>query len=137
MSTQFASGSWAVILGGSSGFGLATAHKLAEHGMNLCLVHRDRRSQLARVEPEFQKLRGHGVGLLTLNTDALDLEKRGQILDQLAQAMGSEGRVRVLLHSIAFGNLKLLVAEKERAHHRGDARGALAQALGDPARTAS
>ena len=36
MSTQFATGSWAVILGGSSGFGLATAHKLAEHGMNLC-----------------------------------------------------------------------------------------------------
>jgi NAD(P)-dependent dehydrogenase (short-subunit alcohol dehydrogenase family) len=40
--------------------------------------------------------------------------------------------VRVLLHSIAFGNLKLLVAEKERAHRRGDARAALAQALGIP-----
>ena len=132
MSTRFATGSWAVILGGSSGFGLATAHKLAEHGMNLCLVHRDRRAQLARVEPEFQKLRGHGVGLLTLNVDALDPEKRPQILDQLVAAMGPEGRVRVLLHSIAFGNLKLLVAEKQRAHPRGDARAALAQALGIP-----
>ena len=46
--------------------------------------------------------------------------------------MGPEGRVRVLLHSIAFGNLKLLVAEKERAHPRGDARAALAPALGIP-----
>jgi NAD(P)-dependent dehydrogenase (short-subunit alcohol dehydrogenase family) len=130
MSTQFPTGSWAVILGGSSGFGLATAHKLAEHGMNLCLVHRDRRAQLARVLPEFEKIRGQGVGLITLNTDALDAEKRAEILTQLAAAMGSDGRVRVLLHSIAFGNLKLLVAEKERAHRRGDARAALAQALG-------
>jgi NAD(P)-dependent dehydrogenase (short-subunit alcohol dehydrogenase family) len=68
--------------------------------------------------------------VLTLNTDALDAEKRTQILDQLASAMGPDGRVRVLLHSIAFGNLKLLVAEKERPHRRGDARAALAQALG-------
>jgi len=127
MITQFASSSWAVILGGSSGFGLATAHKLAEHGMSLCLVHRDRRAQLARVEPEFEKLRGHGAPVLTLNTDALDAEKRTQILDQLAAAMGPDGRVRVLLHSIAFGNLKLLVAEKERPHRRADARAALAQ----------
>jgi NAD(P)-dependent dehydrogenase (short-subunit alcohol dehydrogenase family) len=130
MSTQFPTGSWAVILGGSSGFGLATAHKLAEHGVNLCLVHRDRRAQLARVLPEFEKLRGHGVGLITLNTDALDAEKRAKVLTQLAAAMGADGRVRVLLHSIAFGNLKLLVAEKERPHRRGDARAALAQALG-------
>jgi len=130
MSTQVPTGSWAVILGGSSGFGLATAHKLAEHGMNLCLVHRDRRAQLARVLPEFEKLRGHGIGLITLNTDALDAGKRAEVLTQLAAAMGPDGRVRVLLHSIAFGNLKLLVAEKERAHRRGDARAALAQALG-------
>lgn len=130
MSTQFTRGSWAVILGGSSGFGLATAHKLAEHGMNLCLVHRDRRAQLARALPEFEKLRGHGVGVLTLNTDALDAAKRTETLDQLATAMGPDGRVRVLLHSIAFGNLKLLVAEKKRPHPHDDARAALAQALG-------
>ncbi len=132
MTTQFGNGSWAVILGGSSGFGLATAHKLAEHGMHLCIVHRDRRSQLARIEPEFEKLRGQGGQLLTINADALAGEKRAEILDQLAQAMGAEGRVRVLLHSVAFGNLKLLVAEKERPHPRGDARGALARSLGIP-----
>jgi NAD(P)-dependent dehydrogenase (short-subunit alcohol dehydrogenase family) len=130
MSTDFARSSWGVILGGSSGFGLATAHKLAEHGMNLLVVHRDRRSQLARIEPEFEKLRGHGVTLVPVNADALDAAKRAEILDQLASAMGPDGRVRVLLHSIAFGNLKLLVAEKERPHRRADARAALAQALG-------
>jgi NAD(P)-dependent dehydrogenase (short-subunit alcohol dehydrogenase family) len=100
--------------------------------MHLCIVHRDRRAQLARIEPEFEKIRGYGGELVTLNADALDAEKRAEILGQLATAMGPEGRVRVLLHSVAFGNLKLLVAEKERPHARGDARAALAQALGVP-----
>jgi NAD(P)-dependent dehydrogenase (short-subunit alcohol dehydrogenase family) len=120
---------WALILGGSSGFGLATAHALAEHGMNLCLVHRDRRGALARIEPEFEKLRGHGVELLTFNADALSAEKRGEILDQLAGALGEAGRVRVLLHSIAFGNLKLLGPERPR-DGAARARAALAESLG-------
>jgi len=120
---------WAVILGGSSGFGLATAHVLAEHGMNLCLVHRDRRGALARIEPEFDKLRGHGVEVRTFNADALADEKRAEILDAVADALGEAGRVRALLHSIAFGNLKLVAPERP-----GDgaerARAALAEALG-------
>ena len=32
---DFPANQWAVILGGSSGFGLATAFKLARHGLNL------------------------------------------------------------------------------------------------------
>jgi NAD(P)-dependent dehydrogenase (short-subunit alcohol dehydrogenase family) len=108
---RFASGLWAVILGGSSGFGLASARALAERGMNLCLVHRDRRALLAAIEPEFEKLRGTGVQVLTFNTDALSADKRDAVLEQLAEALGEAGRVRVLLHSIAFGNLKLLTPE--------------------------
>ena len=107
MPADFAPGQWAIILGGSSGFGLATAQVLADHGMNLCIVHRDRRSQLAQIEPEFEKLRGSGVAIQIHNTDALAAAKRGAVLDSLAEVMG-EGRVRVLLHSIAFGNLKPL-----------------------------
>ncbi|MHC4164806.1 MAG: SDR family oxidoreductase [Planctomycetota bacterium] len=111
MTGQFAPGLWAVILGGSSGFGLATAQVLAERGINLCLVHRDRRALLAAIEPEFEKLRGAGVQVQSFNTDALAADKRDDILDQLAEAVGEAGRVRVLLHSIAFGNLKLLTRE--------------------------
>ena len=37
---------WAIILGGSSGLGLATAKKLAEHGMNIFVIHRNSRSQM-------------------------------------------------------------------------------------------
>jgi NAD(P)-dependent dehydrogenase (short-subunit alcohol dehydrogenase family) len=108
---EFAPGLWAVILGGSSGFGLASARALAERGMNLCLVHRDRRALLAAIEPEFEKLRGTGVEVLSFNTDALSADKRDGVLEQLAEALGEAGRVRVLLHSIAFGNLKLLTPE--------------------------
>ncbi|MDX1648920.1 MAG: SDR family oxidoreductase [Myxococcota bacterium] len=114
MSATFGKDDWGVILGGSSGFGLATAHKLAAQGMSLCVVHRDRRGAMKRIEPEFEKLRGHGVQVCTFNTDALSPEKRGEVLDALREAMGEGGRVRMLLHSIAVGNLKLLAPEAER-----------------------
>ncbi len=127
MPANFIPGQWAVILGGSSGFGLATAQVLAEHGMNLCIVHRDRRSQLAGIEPAFEKLRGLGVVVQTHNTDALAAAKRGAVLDALADALG-DGRVRVLLHSIAFGNLKPLTPPVTRTAR--DAAQKLASALG-------
>ncbi len=123
---------WGVILGGSSGFGLATAHKLAAHGMNLCLVHRDRRATARQAEPEFEKIEGQGVELLRFNVDALSPEARGSVLDALAEATGGEGRVRMLLHSVAFGNLKLVAPERP-AGHAAAARAALAERLGvDP-----
>ena len=83
MSGAFSSDDWGVVLGGSSGFGLATAHKLAAEGMNLCLVHRDRRGAMKRIEPEFEKLRGSGVQVLTRNADALSADKRAEILAQV------------------------------------------------------
>ena len=119
---------WAVILGGSSGFGLATAQKLAAHGLHCFIVHRDRRGAMARIEQEFERVRRHDISLVTVNADALDAAVRADCVERLAAALGPRGRVRVLLHSIAFGNLKLLVPERpapERAAVR-----ALAQALG-------
>jgi NAD(P)-dependent dehydrogenase (short-subunit alcohol dehydrogenase family) len=123
---RFPSTHWAVVLGGSSGFGLATAQKLAQHGMNCFLVHRDRRGAMARIEPEFDEIRRHGVALVTMNTDALDPAAREECLDRLAEALGADGRVRVMLHSIAFGNLKLLMPERAAAR---PAIRALAEAL--------
>jgi NAD(P)-dependent dehydrogenase (short-subunit alcohol dehydrogenase family) len=127
MPVALPAGSWALILGGSSGFGLATAHQLSRHGVDLCVVHRDRRGAMPRIQPEFDAIRGRGVSLLTFNEDALDPERRGLILDQLAAALGERGRVRLLLHSIAFGNLKLVAPE---ARPEDTARAALARALG-------
>jgi len=126
-STRFGADEWALILGGSSGFGLATAHKLAENGLDLCIVHRDRRGAMRRIEPEFERIRQRGVSLLTFNRDALDAEVRREILDALAAALAPQGRVRLLLHSIAFGNLKLIGPE---APANDGARARLAEALG-------
>ncbi|MBW8682752.1 SDR family oxidoreductase [Chitinophaga rhizophila] len=100
---------WAVILGGSNGLGLATAHKLAQHGMNICIVHRDARIELPRIEQEFAAIREMGVSLLTFNADALQSVKRTDILSSLQTAMGANGRVRTLVHSIARGNLKAML----------------------------
>ncbi|NNK48899.1 MAG: SDR family oxidoreductase [Gemmatimonadetes bacterium] len=119
---------WALILGGSSGFGLATAHKLSEHGLNLCVVHRDRRGAMSRIEPEFEQIRERGVALVTFNQDALADDSRAGILGDLAERLAAEGgRVRLLLHSIAFGNLKLIGPE---APTDGGARETLARELG-------
>jgi len=107
----FKDNEWALILGGSSGFGLATAKKLAEHGMNLCIVHRDRKGAMAKIEPEFEALKQTGVKLLTFNTNALDPEKIEEVALALKSQLGEGGVVRMLMHSIAFGNLKLLAAE--------------------------
>lgn len=102
---------WALILGGSSGLGLASAKKLAAHGLNLCIVHRDARRSMLDIENAFSAIRAEGVSLLTLNQDALKAELRQSALVALAEAMGADGRVRMLLHSIAKGNLKPMVGE--------------------------
>jgi NAD(P)-dependent dehydrogenase (short-subunit alcohol dehydrogenase family) len=118
---------WALILGGSSGFGLATAHKLSEHGLNICVVHRDRRGAMSRIEPEFERIRERGVTLVTFNQDALADDSRAEILDDLAQRLEAQGgRIRLLLHSIAFGNLKLIGPE---APSKSTARATLAREL--------
>ena len=130
MTRDFPADSWGLILGGSSGFGLATAQRLAQYGMSLCVVHRDRRGAMRTIEPEFEKIRGMGIALHTWNADALNPDKRGAILDEISGILGEQGRFRVLLHSIAFGNLKLLAPEQKRSRSAG---GALAAKLGiDP-----
>lgn len=120
MASDFPNDSWALILGGSSGFGLATATKLAEKGMGLLIVHRDRRSAMKNIEPEFEKLRGLAPALHTWNVDAISAEKRDVVLDEIQGVLGENGRVRVLLHSIAFGNLKLIAPEKARPRTAGN-----------------
>jgi NAD(P)-dependent dehydrogenase (short-subunit alcohol dehydrogenase family) len=120
---------WALILGGSSGFGMATAKKLAKHGMSICAVHRDRRGAMSRIEEGFDEIRAHGHGFLNLNLDALSDEGRRRTTEALAEVMGSGGRVRVLMHSIAFGNLKPLAATPPDGRV-GEAIEALAEGLG-------
>jgi NAD(P)-dependent dehydrogenase (short-subunit alcohol dehydrogenase family) len=127
--THFDSAHWALILGGSSGFGLATARKLAAEGLNVCVVHRDRRGAMDRVNREFDAIRNGGRGFLALNVDALSPDGIATVIQALGREMGPAGRVRLLLHSIAFGNLRPIA----RASVRGQTDAAfdrLAAALG-------
>lgn len=109
MAQRFSRKQWALILGGSSGFGFASAKRLASEGMNIAILHRDRRSAMGDVEARFDRLRRTGVRFLAFNADALASDVRDRVLAELAAALGPDGRVRVLLHSIAWGNLKPLL----------------------------
>jgi NAD(P)-dependent dehydrogenase (short-subunit alcohol dehydrogenase family) len=82
---------------------------------------------MRRIEPEFDAIREKGVSLLTFNKDALDLGVRSDILDDFGEALGDGGKIRVVLHSIAFGNLKLIAPEVPCSN---EARQRLAQVLG-------
>ncbi len=104
---------WAIILGASSGFGLATAKKLAKHGMNLCLIYRVRRSEMSVIESTFEEIKKqNNVQLFHYNLDAIKVENRSNVLQSLKDKIGNEGSVKVLVHSIAKGNLKPMHAEQ-------------------------
>jgi NAD(P)-dependent dehydrogenase (short-subunit alcohol dehydrogenase family) len=126
--TRFLAGQWALVLGGSSGFGLATAKKLAAEGMSVGIVHRDRRGAMDRVDREFDDIRAHGHGFFSLNLDALSPEGMATVIETLATHVGTAGRVRVLLHSIAYGNLRPIVPAPQTG--RAPALARLAEALG-------
>lgn len=103
---------WGLILGASSGMGLATAKKMASAGMNLILIYRERRSRQAEVDEAYNEMRAQGVEVLDFNTDALQEAKREQVLNDIEAGIG-EGKIRLLLHSIAKGNLKLMTPTPE------------------------
>ncbi len=102
-------GSWALVLGASSGFGEATSLELARRGMNVCGVHLDRKATIPNVERITGEISKMGREALFFNVNAADEAKRKEVLDALSAKTKT---VRVLLHSLAFGTLKPFLAEK-------------------------
>ena len=100
---------WALILGGSSGLGLATAKKLAKHGMNICIVHRNSRSQLDQIEKDFKEITQESVAFISYNTDAFKSEKRTELIENLKKELEG-GKIKTFVHSVAKGNLKPMVS---------------------------
>ncbi len=97
---------WAVILGGSSGLGLATAQKLAAHGYAVIVVHRDRKAHAPRIESDFGAIAEQGNGFLSYNADATLPEKRAELIRAISESLPAGAKIKVLVHSIAKGNLK-------------------------------
>ncbi|HKK07311.1 MAG TPA: SDR family oxidoreductase, partial [Gemmatimonadota bacterium] len=102
----------ALILGASSGFGEAAARAFAEAGYDIFGVHLDRRAGLEHVEEIRSDIEDLGRRAAFFNVNAADADKRAATLDEIAASAGT-GSVRVLLHSLAFGTLRPLVAEEE------------------------
>ena len=101
---------WALILGGSSGLGLATAKKLAKHGMNICVIHRNSRMQEDEIQAEFETIKAEGILFKSFNTDAFNTEKRDSVIEELKELINEKGSIRTLVHSVAKGNLKPMIS---------------------------
>lgn len=101
----------ALVLGGSSGLGLATAKKLARHGYDIIIVHRDKRTDIQNIDKHFTTITLSGVRLQSYNVDAGNPEKRSEVLAQISKFLGPGQRINVLVHSIAKGSLKSMAAK--------------------------
>lgn len=100
---------WALILGGSSGLGLATAKKLGNEGYNIIVIHRDRKSDFPEIESAFKKIRESNIRCINFNADAVSLEKQNMLVKEISMLLNGE-KLNVLVHSIAKGNLKPMYA---------------------------
>src|SRR5713101_6525466 len=95
---------WALVLGASSGFGAATSMALARAGLNVFGVHLDRKATLPNAERLAAEIKGMGREARFYNITAADMER-------ILRERGEEGQLRVMLHSLAFGTLKLFMTD--------------------------
>ena len=101
---------WALILGASSGFGEATGLELARAGYDILGVHLDRKTTLPHVEEVIAAIRAQGRRAVFFNVNAADPERRVEVLSRGKEEAGESGAIEVLLHSLAFGNLRPYIA---------------------------
>lgn len=102
---------WALILGASSGFGGATAMKLAEDGYNVIGVHLDRQATMPNVEKIIDHIKSQQREAIFYNVNAADQFKRVEIAKELSEKLNGQPVIKVLMHSLAFGTLKLFIPE--------------------------
>lgn len=109
------SGLWAVILGGSSGLGFASAEKLAQKGMNIAVLYRETSIKEKPLIEKFSEMATeNGVTILPYNINALSIDGREKFIEKFISQNGvSKHNVKLLLHSIARGNLKPLTGSED------------------------
>ena len=110
------SGSWGIILGGSSGFGFATLQKLARLGMNVAILYRETAAADNALKENLSRIASaNGITILPYNMNALDREGRRSFLLEFTAIVEHQPVVRLLLHSIARGNLKPLLPSEGKS----------------------
>jgi NAD(P)-dependent dehydrogenase (short-subunit alcohol dehydrogenase family) len=103
-----------VILGASSGFGAAAARAFADAGLDVAGVHLDRKATQPNAEAVKADVQQRGRRALFFNVNAVDADARAEVLEGIAKASEGGPRVRVLLHSLAFGTLRPLVSQEPK-----------------------
>jgi len=90
----------AVITGGASGIGLATASRLAESGLNVCIADRDGEALGVAAEALAQQAERGADAILTVETDVSSIESvealRSAVLDRF-------GEVAILMNNAGTG----------------------------------
>lgn len=115
--SQLFSGKWALILGGSSGFGWATIQKLAKNGMNIVALYREMSKRDKAVKADLEQLAvANNVTILPYNVNALDEAKMLELISDLKAFTDQDIRFDIVLHSIARGNLKPLIDKNTTAN---------------------
>ncbi len=98
---------WALILGGSSGIGMACAKSLAENGINIYALYlRKKQSQIDEIKKQFSK---YNVEVIFKKANASNEDSIEEITNEL-KSLGNI-RVKMLIHSVAFGALKKMISK--------------------------
>lgn len=100
---------WALIIGGGSGLGLASAVQLARDGYHIAIVHRTRRALLAKLEQAIGEMKALGADVKVWNKDALNPNTMAEVSSELP-----EGKLKVVLHSIAKGSLRNMSGKQDQ-----------------------
>lgn len=106
---------WALILGASSGFGGAAALELAKNGYSIFGVHLDRAVKMPQVNQLIKKIEHLRQHAIFFNINAADSIKRNEVLDEIKETLDNreKGKVRVVMHSLAFGTLKHFISKSQ------------------------
>ena len=103
-------GSWCLILGVSSGMGLATAREFARQGANVLGVYFETAAGQEKTDVLAEELRSNGVQVHFFNANAASATTRAELVPRFAELTGEDG-VRMFMHSLAFGSLVPFIAE--------------------------
>ena len=82
--------------------------------MHIFGVHLDRKATLPNIERIAGEIKALGREARFFNINAADPEKRAEVAAEMHKALdarGETGQVRLMLHSLAFGTLKLFIAD--------------------------
>jgi NAD(P)-dependent dehydrogenase (short-subunit alcohol dehydrogenase family) len=100
------SGKTALITGGASGIGLATARRFGSEGAKLCIATKNQ-AKLDRAVPALREAGCETIGV------AADVRSTDQVMDMAAAALDAYGRIDILVCSHGYSHFGNVVEQEE------------------------